>query len=217
MKTAAAIVAITAASVATIPVEALATDVNVIGLFPGKALVVIDRGAPRTLAVGQRTPEGVVLLSADSRAAVLEIDGKRERLEMGRHFETSSQASGPQHVTLSPDGRGHFSAEGTINDSRVRFLVDTGATFVTLPAAEAARLGIDAVKGRPGVSQTANGSVPVRRVMLDSVKVGDITLYNVEAVVQQGPGLDMTLLGMSFLSRTEIRADGANLVLTKRY
>ena len=53
-----------------------ATDVNVIGLFPGKALVVIDRGAPRMLSVGQRTAEGVLLLSADSKEAVLEIDGK---------------------------------------------------------------------------------------------------------------------------------------------
>ncbi|HWH41612.1 MAG TPA: TIGR02281 family clan AA aspartic protease [Usitatibacter sp.] len=214
MKTATAILAAIAASLAT---ATLATDVNVIGLFPGKALVVIDRGAPRMLAVGQRTPEGVVLLSADSRAAELEIDGRRERLEMGRHFETSSAASGPQHVTLAPDGRGHFSAEGAINDAHVRFLVDTGATFVTLPAAEAARLGIDAEKGRPAVSQTANGNVLVRRVTLDRVKVGDITLYNVDAVVQDGPGLDMTLLGMSFLNRTEMRADGANLVLTKRY
>jgi aspartyl protease family protein len=214
MKTATAILAAIAATLAT---ATLATDVNVIGLFPGKALVVIDRGAPRMLGVGQRTAEGVVLLSADSRAAELEIDGRRERLEMGRHFETSSAGSGPQHVTLAPDGRGHFSAEGAINDTRVRFLVDTGATFVTLPAAEAARLGIEAEKGRPAVSQTANGNVLVRRVTLDRVKVGDIALYNVDAVVQDGPGLDMTLLGMSFLNRTEMRADGANLVLTKRY
>jgi aspartyl protease family protein len=215
MKTATAILAAIATGLAP---ATLATDVNVIGLFPGKAVVVIDRGAPRTLAVGQRTPEGVVLLSADSRGAELEIDGRRERLEMGRHFETASPgASGPQHVTLSPDGRGHFSAEGAINDAHVRFLVDTGATFVTLPAAEAARLGIDAARGRPAVSQTANGNVLVHRVTLDRVKVGDITLYNVDAVVQEGAGLDTTLLGMSFLNRTEMRADGANLVLTKRY
>src|SRR6185369_7505119 len=97
MKTATAILAAIATGLAP---ATLATDVNVIGLFPGKAVVVIDRGAPRTLAVGQRTPEGVVLLSADSRGAELEIDGRRERLEMGRHFETASPgASGPQHVT----------------------------------------------------------------------------------------------------------------------
>jgi aspartyl protease family protein len=53
--------------------------------------------------------------------------------------------------------------------------------------------------------------------VLDSVKVGDITLYNVEAVVNEAPGLDVSLLGMSFLNRTQMRAEGPNLVLEKRY
>ncbi len=59
---------------------AAATEVNVVGLFPGKAVVTINRGAPRTLSVGQKTPEGVVLVSVDNRAAVLEIDGKKQSL-----------------------------------------------------------------------------------------------------------------------------------------
>jgi aspartyl protease family protein len=196
---------------------ALATDVNVIGLFPGKAVVVIDRGAPRTLAVGQRTAEGVVLLSADSRGATFEIDGKRETLEMGRHFESASQSAERSHVTLPPDSRGHFLTEGAINGTPVRFLVDTGATYVTLSASEAERMHIDLRAARRGVSSTANGNIPVRRVLLDTVKVGDITLRNVEAIVNEGAGLDVALLGMSFLSRTQMHVDGPNLVLEKRY
>jgi len=194
-----------------------ATDVNVIGLFPGKAVVVIDRGAPRTLAVGQRTPEGVVLLSADSRSATLEVDGKRQTLEMGQHFETARETPGPATVTLAPDGSGHFVAQGQVNGASIRFLVDTGATLVSLPAAEATRLGIDLRKARRAYSQTANGTVPVYRVTLDSVRVGDITLYNVDAVVHEGGGLGMALLGMSFLSRMQMHADGPNLVLEKKY
>jgi aspartyl protease family protein len=203
------------AALAACPV--LATDVNVIGLFPGKAVVVIDRGAPRTLAVGQRTTEGVVLLSADSRSAVFEIDGKRETLEMGRHFESAAQAAERAQVTVPPDSRGHFMTQGAINGAPVRFLVDTGATFVTLPATEARRLRIDLTNARRGVSSTANGDVPVHLVTLDSVKVGDIVLFNVPAVVSDGAGMDVTLLGMSFLNRTQMRADGPNLVLEKRY
>ncbi|HET9651857.1 MAG TPA: TIGR02281 family clan AA aspartic protease [Usitatibacter sp.] len=206
-----------AAALALAAAPAWATDVNVIGLFPGKALVVIDRGAPRTLAVGQRTPEGVLLLSADSRSATLEIDGRRETLEMGRHFETGSQSAAAARVTLPPDSRGHYMTEGQVNGSAVRFLVDTGATFVTLPASEAQRLHVDLSRGTRGVSQTANGAVPVQRVLLDTVKVGDITLYNVEAVVNEGGDMGMALLGMSFLNRTQMRADGPNLVLEKRY
>lgn len=196
-----------------------ATDVNVIGLFPGKAVVVIDRGAPRTLAVGQRTPEGVVLISSDSRKAVLEIDGKRETLEMGQDFESATRANVERpSVTLPADSRGQFYADGQVNGAHVRFVVDTGATTVLLPAPDADRLGIDyRGKGQPGRIQTANGSANAYRVVLDSVTVGGITAYNVDAVVAEASGLDVALLGMSFLNRTEMRRDGAYMTLTKRY
>ena len=196
-----------------------ATDVNVIGLFPGKAVVVIDRGAPRTLAVGQRTPEGVVLISSDSRKAVLEIDGKRETLQMGQDFEGASrQGAERPSVTLPADSRGQFYADGQVNGAHVRFVVDTGATTVLLPAPDADRLGIDyKAKGQPGRIQTANGTATAYRVVLDTVTVGGITAYNVEAVVAEASGLDVALLGMSFINRTEMRRDGAYMTLTKRY
>ncbi len=196
---------------------ALATEVNVVGLFPGKAVVVVDRGLPRTISVGQRTPEGVVLLAADSRSATLEIDGKRQVLELGQHAETAALTGALPSVTLAADANGQFLADGKVNGSRVRFLVDTGATLVTLPSAEAARLGIDFRAGRPGVSQTANGRILVYRVRLDTVTVGSMTIRDVDAVVTEGPGLEVALLGMSFLNRTEMRREGANLLLTKRY
>jgi len=206
-----------ACAFAAAALHAAATDVNVIGLFPGKAVVVIDHGAPRTLAIGQRTAEGVVLLSADSRSATFEIDGKRQVLEMGQHVETARENVGRATATLAPDGMGHFSTQGQINGSSVRFLVDTGATLVSLPASEARRLGIDLRSARRAMSQTANGTVAVYRVTLDSVTVGGITLYNVDAVVHESNALGVVLLGMSFLSRTQIHEDGGNLVLEKRY
>lgn len=205
------------AAALAVALPAGATEVNVIGLFPGKALVVIDRGAPRTLSAGQRTVEGVLLVSADSRSATFEIDGKREVLELGQHAESAALTGALQSVTLAADGNGHFTAEGQVNGSRMRFLVDTGATLVTLPASEAQRLGIDYRRGQQAISQTANGRVLVYRVRLDSVAVGSMTLTAVDAVVHDSPGLDIALLGMSFLNRTEMRREGANLTLTKRY
>jgi aspartyl protease family protein len=194
-----------------------ATDVNVIGLFPGKAVVVINRGAPRTLSVGQHTAEGVVLISSTADGAVLEIDGKRESLAMGQHFETAAQTGTRPSITLPADSRGQFYTSGQVNGAHIRFMVDTGASTVLLPASEAARLGIDYRSGRPGRIQTANGSAPAYRVVLDSVTVGDITAYNVDGVVAEAQGLDVALLGMSFLNRTEMRRDGAYMTLTKRY
>jgi aspartyl protease family protein len=197
---------------------AVAADVNVIGLFPGKAVVSINRGAPRTLSVGQRTPEGVLLVSVDSISAVVEIDGKRERLEMGQHFETAEQTGARTSTTLASDERGQFQVDGSINGGHVRFLVDTGATVVAISTADAQRLGIDYRKGRRTVGITADGRrVPSYHVVFDSVTVGDLTLYNIEGSVLEGPGNSYCLLGMSFLGRTEMRREGVNLVLTKRY
>jgi aspartyl protease family protein len=196
---------------------ALATDVNVIGLFTGKAVVVINRGAPRTLSAGETTAEGVKLISADRNGAVMEVDGKRQTLEMGQHFETAAPSGGRTSVTLPPDSRGQFQTDGRINGGHVRFLVDTGATLVAMSAADAARLGIDYRSGERGYSIVADGRrVPSYRIKLDSVSVGDITLFGVEASVSEN-GMGAALLGMSFLNRTEMRREGQDLVLTKRY
>jgi aspartyl protease family protein len=195
---------------------ARATDVNVIGLFPGKVVVVINRGAPRTLAVGETTGEGVRVISVDGNGAVLEVDGKREALEMGRHFESAAGTGARQSVTMARDERGHFMTDAKVNGAPVRFMVDTGATLVSLSAAEARRLGINYTRGTPGYAILADGSrVPSYRVLLDSVSVGDVTIYNVEGAVSQGAGTP--LLGMSFLNRTEMRHEGQSLTLTKRY
>jgi aspartyl protease family protein len=196
--------------------SAHATDVNVIGLFPGKVVVVINRGAPRTLAVGEKTAEGVRVISMDSKGAVLEIDGKREALEMGQHFESAADTGARQSVTMARDERGQFMTDGKVNGAHVRFLVDTGATIVAIPIGEARRLAIDYMKGTPGYAVLADGRrVASYRVVLDSVTVGGITLYNVEGAVTQGSG--MPLLGMSFLNRMEMRNEGQSLTLTKRY
>jgi aspartyl protease family protein len=195
-----------------------ATDVNVIGLFPGKAVIVVNRGAPRTFAAGEKTADGSVkLLSADSKSAVLEIDGKRQTLEMGQHFESAEASAARNTVTLPADSHGQFVASGMVNGAHMRFLVDTGATYVSLPAAEATRLGVDWRRGERGRSMTANGPVDVYRVVLGSVTVGDVTIHNVEGTVHQMPGMEMGLLGMSFLNRTEMRREGRSLTLIKRY
>jgi len=197
---------------------AVAVDVNVIGLFPGKAVITVNRGAPRTLSVGEKTAEGVVLVSTSSQGAVFEIDGKRETIEMGQHFESAAQTGARQSVTLGPDERGHYIVDGMINGGYMRFIVDTGATTISMSAADATRLGIDYRKGRPGQSVVADGRrMSVYRMNLDSVTIGDITIFNVEASVSESPGVGGALLGNSFLNRVEMRREGQNLTLTKRY
>lgn len=188
-----------------------------VGLFNGKAMVSIDGGKQQMLSAGQSTAQGVKLISADSREAVLEIDGKRKTLGMGQSLSyVSSGGSGKQSVSLTADGRGHFVTLGTINGGSTRFLVDTGATYVALSAAEARRLGIDYQKGERGMMSTANGVVSVYRVTLNTVKIGDVAVNQVQASVHEAP-LDATLLGMSFLNRVEMKREGSTLTLIKKF
>ena len=195
--------------------SAYAASVVLVGLFPGKAVVVINGQAPRTIPAGKKTDEGITLISTDSSSAIFEIDGKKQTLEIGQHFVPVGASAGAT-VALGADSQGHHWTVGQVNGKTIRFLVDTGATSIALPSAFARNAGIDYLKGQRGSVSTANGNAGAFRVKLDSVTVGDITLYQVDAVIMEG-GLDTALLGMSFLSRTDMKRDGANLVLTKRF
>jgi aspartyl protease family protein len=197
---------------------AAAADVNVVGLFGNKAVVSIDGGQPRTLSVGQKTPEGIALVAVDGESATFEIDGKRRMLRMGQAYSArGGGGGGNQRTVLKADGRGHFVADGQVNGAAARFLVDTGATLIALPAADAKRMGVSYLNAPRGVVNTANGSAVAYKVKLDTVRVGDITINNVDAMVIDGGGLHIALLGMSFLNRTEMTRDGETMVLTKRF
>ncbi|HEY7674680.1 MAG TPA: TIGR02281 family clan AA aspartic protease [Burkholderiales bacterium] len=197
--------------------RASAVDLNVIGLFPGKAVVVIDGGPPRVLSVGKKTAEGVTLLSTESDSATFTINEQRKTLKIGQHHSGAAPASSSQSVTLTADPRGHFVVDGQINGGPVRFLVDTGATSIALSSSDANRLGIDYRNGQRGLMGTANGTATAYRVRLDSVRVGNIVVNNVEGAVLEGNQIPFALLGMSFLNRMEMRRDGQTMVLTKRF
>lgn len=200
---------------ATCLTGARAADINLVGLFPNKAVLVIDGGPPKTYSVGSTIAEGTRLVASDGATATIETRGRRQTIAIGDYV--GRQASGERaSATLQPDANGHYLVSGQINGGNARMLLDTGATMIALPAADARRLGIDYRKGRVGYLNTANGVVPAYQVTLDSVKVGDIELHQVDAVVQE-QGLPLILLGMSFLNRTEMRRVGEQMVLTRRY
>lgn len=195
--------------------QAHAADISVIGVFPDKAVLVIDGSSPKTYSVGNTVAGGIKLVSVNKNGAVFDANGKKQAIELGEHVNRISPSSGTS-ATLQADGRGHFIVQGQINGGTMRMLVDTGASYIALPSSDAKRLGIDYTKGQPVYINTANGTVTAYKVRLDSVKIGDIVLNQVDAVVQDG-GLTFALLGMSFLNRTEMRRDGEQMVLTKRF
>lgn len=192
-------------------------EINVVGLSQGWAVVTVGANPrPRVLRDGDSLPGGARLLKATPESAVFEIDGKRRIITMGNRVAAAAPTSSGGQVILSADERGHFVTTGTINGGTVQFLVDTGATMISMGRGDARRVGIDYRKGQKGVSNTANGVAPVYKVKIDTVRVGDITLNNVDALVHD-QDLPWVLLGMSFLNRVEMRREGENLTLIKRF
>lgn len=207
---------------------ATAASVNVVGLFPGKALVSINGGAPRTLAVGQKTPDGITLVAAAADSATFDIGGQRRVLRMGEAFTATGSAAAAlattpaatptagASVALAPDGAGHYITVGAINERAVKFFVDTGASLVWMSAEVANRLGIDYRRGAQFTVATAGGPKPAFAVKLASVRMGGITLTDIDGAVGEGAGTGETvLLGMSFLSRLTMTRDG-NLMRLSR-
>lgn len=196
---------------------AQATEVALAGVFPGKALIVIDKGAPKAVAVGVTTPEGVRIVAVDDSGATVEVDGKRRRMVVGEQaVSVGAMAAAQDSVVLQGDSRGHFHVQGAVNGVATRFLVDTGATSVALGRSDALRAGVAYTKGEPRIMETANGQARGWLVSLDSVRVNGITLRNVPGVVLE-VDLPQALLGMSFLNRMDMRREGGALYLRQRY
>lgn len=195
---------------------ALATNVGLAGVIGSRAILVIDGGSPRTLSVGQEY-QGVKLLSVQGDSVKVDIGGKPRTLKVGQNAVAEAPSGGGAAVVLTADGQGHFQTSGSVNGVSMRFLLDTGATAVSLGAGDAKRLGLDLSKAERGVSQTANGQTVVYRVKLDKVQVGDITLYGVEGSVNASHDMPFALLGMSFLNRTDMQREGDKMTLRKRF
>ena len=194
---------------------AAAQDVGLAGVMGSKAMLMINGGEPQAVAIGQSL-DGVKVLSVQGDQAIIEIGGKKRPLRVGQHAIGAASADGSGKVILNADGQGHFYTTGTINGTSVRFIVDTGATMISLGATDARRIGLDFNRGQKGMTQTANGQSVVSKVKLDTVRIGDVTLHNVDALIHQSE-MPMALLGMSFLNRMEMQRDGSTMTLKRRF
>jgi aspartyl protease family protein len=187
-------------------------------MLGNKALLIVDGAPPRSVAPGD-SHKGVKVLSTLGDQAVVEIEGRRHTLRVG-DAPASVGGGGPpargNTIVLPAGTGGHFFASGAINGRAVQFMVDTGATSVSMGVADAERLGIDYKKGRLSRGNTANGIVNTYLVRLNSVRIGDVEVFDVEAAVlpvASGP----LLLGNSFLSRFQMTRFNDQLVLERRY
>ena len=204
---------------AVLATSAQAQSVVLAGMLGSKALLVVDGSAPKTVGAGD-THQGVKVISTTADQAVIEMDGKRHTLRVGES-PVSTGNSGPAagrgtRIVLTESGGGHFMTAGQINGQSVQFMVDTGATSVAMSASEAERLGIKYKQGQLLRMSTANGVTPGYKVKLNSVRIADVQVYDVEAVVTP-QAMPFMLLGNSFLSRFQMRRENNVMTLDRRY
>ncbi|GAA5168883.1 retropepsin-like aspartic protease family protein [Viridibacterium curvum] len=195
-----------------------AAEVGLVGIFPGKAVISIDGGAPRIVAVGQ-TLNGVKLVSISGDTAIIEVGGKQERIVLGAqplNAGGGDDAQGQQSITLIADSRGHFVTTGSLNGALTTFVVDTGASSIAMGPGQARQAGIDYTKGEAAMVGTANGVAKAWRVRIDRVTVNGLTLRDVEGMVLP-QDMPIVLLGMTFLNRMNMTREGNTMVLKRRY
>ena len=186
------------------------------GLFKDMAVVTYD-GRRYSLSPGDTLGDDIVLVSANSEEAIFEISGEEQRYSLGGHIgSVYTPVSADITVTIAPDQHGMFYVNGSINKHQTRFIVDTGATLISMSRRHARRFGIDyKLIGEQAASSTASGVNTVYIIRLDSVNVGGIQLDNIAAAVHDGDFPDTVLLGNSFLNKISINRDGQLLILSK--
>ena len=196
-----------------------AESVALAGMLGSKALLVVDGSAPKSVAAGE-THQGVKVISTSGDQAVVEESGKRMTLRVGEAPVSMGGGGGSgakgTRIVLTVGSGGHFMTAGQINGKAVQFMVDTGATSIAMSSVDADRAGINYKSGQPVNMSTANGTAPGYRVKLASVRIADVEVYDVDAVVTP-QAMPFMLLGNSFLTRFQMTRDNDQMTLVKRY
>lgn len=190
-------------------------DIEAKMLAQGSAILVID-GKQHMLREGTRSPEGVLLVSADGKQAVLEIEGKRKTISLSRGIVNQFKTAEKTEIRIASGKGRHYQTKGLINGTPVDFLVDTGATTIAMNHFEAERLGIDYRSGTFINVNTANGIVTAFLVTLPSVSVGNIVVHQVPAAVSSTDSPSIVLLGNSYLGKVDLKIDQGVLVLKEK-
>ncbi len=191
-------------------------DIQVQGLMQDRAVLTVE-GTMHILDVGETSPEGIKVVAADAGVVTIEFEGERHELGLSSRAGTGFSVAEKTRVSLARDSQGHYFTRGSINGYPINMLVDTGATDVVLNSAQARAIGLNFENGELGMVSTASGVSEVRRIMLDRVSIGGLTLYQVRAMVIEGEFPEVTLLGNAFLSRVDMRQEAGALILESKF
>ena len=192
-------------------------QVRVEGLFKGAAVLNIN-GEQVMLKNGKSHSSGVKLVKANSRQAIVEMDGKQHTMGLHMAIGGTYQKADITQVVIKKNDINQYKVNGSVNGLTVTFLVDTGATTVAMNELEACRLGIQyKLQGKESRVSTASGVAKSWYVKLDTVKVGEIAVNNVGAVVIEGSHPTDVLLGMTYLEYVKLQEHNSILMLEKKF
>jgi len=196
-----------------------ALNVVVMAIFGEMVILKVD-GTKHKLRVGDKTPEGITLAEIDGDTIILKQGNKKSRHKLGGQVSFGVEGSRSKTVKkhqvakIWPQGD-MYVTHGSINKFAVTFMVDTGATWIALGVPLAKRMGLNYSRGTPGFAGTASGTTPIHKIKLNTVRVGDIIMHNVEAAVI--PNLSgHVLLGNSFLKHCEMTRTKQVMILKKK-
>jgi aspartyl protease family protein len=193
-----------------------AYNIQAQALLKNTAVLMID-GKRRTLKAGQRSPEGILLISASPQKAIIEINDQQQQLTLTQRISGNYQSASKREVTIPRDRAKQFLTNASINGKRIPVMVDTGANIVALSSAHAQRLDIDYLNGQPSRVTTASGEATSYIITLRSVDVGGIIVSGVKAAVIEGDFPVTILLGMSYLQHVTIQEKDGTLTLQAKY
>lgn len=196
------------------------TKIVLQALLKDTAVININ-GKQKILKIGKPS-DGLKLISVTSEVAIIEHDGEQHTYSINSTYyqapANKETKTASKKLTIIPDEQGMYTVTGTINGSNVRFVVDTGATLISMNGNLAKRLGIDyKLIGQKSQSYTASGIADIYIVTLKKVNVGGIVKHNVTAAVHHGDFPNIALLGMSFLKDLSINRDVGVMEIEKKY
>lgn len=198
------------------PWAAQAQSVALAGMLGSKALLVVDANAPRAVGVGDEY-KGVKVIATTADEATIEVKGARRTVRLGEApVSVGSRNGGARRITILADSRGHFVNSGTINGQAMQYMVDTGASTIAIGRADADRMGLKYQSGQPVRVNTANGVAQGWRMKIDSVRIGEVEVFGIEAIITS-QSMPYVLLGNSFLSEFQMTRNNEQMVLEKRH
>ena len=128
------------------------------------------------------------------------------------HAISSWGSSSASALVIAQGDQGHFFVDANINTHKLNFVVDTGASLVTLPQTDAHAAGLSCQ--RKVTIKTGNGEVAACMTTISSLKFGSFTLKNIQAII--APNLSQPLLGMNALKQFRIEQEGGEMRITTK-